>query len=391
MTQLGTVRASGRVLARDGQRVLVASARATEWLEFPLECGLCPGDLVEWVCHQDGSVELVLRIPAPEPRGDGDVARFLLKAKGAALRARHAALQTTRRFFDGLGFVEVETPAVVPCPGLDAHVHSLGAVGASSIEGYLRTSPELHMKRLLVGGLERIYQIAHCYRSEERGTWHEPEFTMLEWYEAFGSFETLLDRTEDFVRELCVSLNHRGVLTRADDHPASISVAERFERLSVSAAFREFAQESDVLDLAAADPDRYYRILTERVEPGLARLSRPVFLFHYPATEAALARRVPGNPNFAERTELYALGIELSNGFVELTDPSEQRTRFDAERERRIAAQEPLYPIDERFLASLEEGMPPSVGNALGFDRLLALCLGSPGIAPVMAFPVSEK
>lgn len=391
MIDSGPVHASGRVLGLDGQRVLIASAGRAEWLDFGSDHPLSPGDLVEWLTLSDGSKRFSLHQAVPEPRGDGEVARFLLQKKADRLRARHVALREARKFFDALNFVEVETPTVVPCPGLDAHVHSLGAVGGAAPVGYLRTSPELHMKRLLVGGFERIYQIAHCYRSEEQGLWHEPEFTMVEWYEAFETFETLLGRTEEFVRNLCFTLNPRGILTRADDRPGSLSVSAPFERITVQEAFQEFAKEADVVDLAAANPNRYYRLLTDFVEPALERLPQPVFLYHYPATQAALARRVPDYPEFAERVELYALGIELSNGFVELTDPVEQRARFLEEQVRRTRALEPVYPIDERFLASLEEGMPPAVGNALGFDRLLALCLGTRGIAPLIPFASSEK
>src|SRR5690606_6132495 len=143
----------------------------------------------------------------------------------------------------------------------------------------------------------------------------------------------------------------------------------------------------DVADLAASDEARYFELLVSRVEPALARLDRPVFLHDYPLTQAALARPCPDDPRFAERFELYAGGIELANGYGELTDPVEQRRRFVAERRRRQAEKRPVYPLNERFLAALVEGMPPSGGNALGVDRLIALALGAPDIRAVIAFP----
>lgn len=385
------MRGAGRILGVDGTRVLIVSSGGRTWLEVTPEIALAPGDWVQWQKETDGPARLAFVQKAPEPRGDGEVARFLLGEKGAHLRERHRALRILRDHFDGRGFLEVDTPAVVPCPGLDSHVHSLGEVQSERSFGYLRTSPELHMKRLLVGGFDKIYQIAPCYRSEEQGTWHEPEFTMVEWYEAFAGFEDLLRSTEELVRHLCLTLTERGELRRGDRPGSVASVQGPFERISVEEAFSEFAEQRDVVDLAEAQPELYFELLATRIEPELARLPRPVFLYHYPLSQAALATPVPGAPEFAERAELYALGIELSNGFAELTEPAEQRRRFVQEQERRQSAGEPVYPLDERFLSALEEGMPTSIGNALGFDRLLALCLGSRGIAQVMAFSSQEK
>jgi len=385
------MRGAGRILGLDGNRVLVASVSGRAWLEVDEEVSLAPGDWVEWQKQADGSAALTLAQKAPEPRGDGEVARFLLGEKGSLLRERHRALRILRGYFDSRGFLEVDTPAVVPCPGLDSHVHSLGEVISERSFGYLRTSPEFHMKRLLVGGFDKIYQIAPCYRSEEQGTWHEPEFTMLEWYEAFSNFEHLLRSTEGLVRHVCEALTGKGELRRGDRPGQVASVEGPFERISVREAFAEFTDQSDVVDLAASKPELYFELLTTQIEPELARLSRPVFLYHYPLSQAALATPVPGAPELAERAELYALGIELSNGFAELTNPVEQRRRFLEEQERRRRAGEVVYPLDERFLSALEEGLPPSIGNALGFDRLLALCLGSQGIAPVLAFSSQEK
>jgi lysyl-tRNA synthetase class 2 len=161
-----------------------------------------------------------------------------------------------------------------------------------------------------------------------------------------------------------------------------------FARLAVSEAFSRFAavSESDFFAMASGDPDSFFRILVEQVEPALASLG-PTFLVDYPISQASLARAKPADPRVCERFELYVAGIELCNGFGELTDPAEQRRRFALDQTERRAIGKPVYPIDERFVAALEEGMPPSAGNALGLDRLIALCLGEPEIARVLPFP----
>jgi lysyl-tRNA synthetase class 2 len=164
-------------------------------------------------------------------------------------------------------------------------------------------------------------------------------------------------------------------------------VTPPFRRLSVAAAFKKYADGADALMLAETDEARYFELLVERVEPGLARSKKPVFLMDYPRSQAALACASPKNPRTAQRFELYLGGIELSNGFSELTDATEQRQRFQEERRQRRAARQPVYALDERFLAALHEGMPRAGGNALGLDRLLMLVCGAASIADVMAFP----
>jgi elongation factor P--(R)-beta-lysine ligase len=168
-----------------------------------------------------------------------------------------------------------------------------------------------------------------------------------------------------------------------------VDIGAPFERLSVAAAFERYAgiDEARALAMAKDDEDRFFRLLVERVEPKIARSARPVFLVGYPATQASLARISPADPRVCERFELYVGGVELCNGFGELTDPDEQRRRLERDRAERARLGKPVYPIDERFLAALSEGMPRSAGNALGVDRLLALCLGERTIGDVMGFP----
>src|SRR5262249_25480713 len=248
------------------------------------------------------------------------------------------------------------------------------------------TSPEYQMKRLLVAGMPRIFQVAHVFRKGELGQRHNPEFTMLEWYRAFSEVDQVMGDTEELVRGVALALT--GSEGSSGPH-GPIDLAPPFRRLAVASAFERFAgvRADDALAMAERDEDRFFRILVDTAEPALGQEPRPVFLVDYPASQASLARKKPGDPRVAERFELYVAGIELCNGFGELTDPVEQRVRLLRDQLARATQNKPVYPLDERFLKALEEGMPPSAGNALGLDRLVALTLGEREIAKVIAFP----
>ncbi len=298
-----------------------------------------------------------------------------------SLTARAARVRDLRAFFESRGFLEVETPVVVPSPGLDPH---LAAFEVQPRPGdparYLSTSPEYQMKRLLGDGHARIFQLTKAFRQDEVGSRHSPEFTMLEWYRAPGAVHDVMRDTEQLVARLTggrVTLGERSVDTRPP-----------FPRMTVAEAFRDLAgvEPDAMLAMADRDEDAFFRRLVEQIEPALERSPRPVFLTEYPASQASLARRKPGDPRFAERFELYVAGVELCNGFGELTDPVEQRARLVADQSRRAERGIRVYPIDERFLAALERGLPPAAGNALGVDRLVALACGTRDIAEVMAF-----
>jgi lysyl-tRNA synthetase class 2 len=298
------------------------------------------------------------------------------------LRERANVLQLVRTFFAQRGFLEVETPLLVPSPGLDLHLEAFEVVTRSPSR-YLITSPEYQMKRLLGDGHERIFQIAKCFRKGEQGVHHNPEFTMLEWYRAHAGVEDVMRDTEELVALATsgrVQLGARTVDTRTP-----------VERWTVCEAFERFAGvgEDETLDLAANDEERYFQLMVEAVEPGLAALDHAVFLVDYPSSQASLARRRPDDPRVAERFELYVAGIELCNGFGELTDPVEQRARLERDRAERTTRGLAVYPIDERLLDALTR-MPPSGGNALGLDRLVALVCGTTEIRRVMAFAVDE-
>jgi len=243
------------------------------------------------------------------------------------------------------------------------------------------------MKRLVAGGMPRIYQFAHVFRAGERGPRHEAEFSMLEWYRAHEGYQAVMTDTEQIVSRTLKALCGTTRLTAGD---RTIDCKPPFERITVHKAFEKHAEVSDVASLAASDEDRYFELLVGVVEPALAKLKKPVFLVDYPLSQAALARPCPDSPGYAERFELYLAGFELCNGYGELTDAQEQRARFVADNQRRKQRGARELPIDEKFLSALQHGLPPCAGNALGFDRLMTLALGASSIDRVMAFPASE-
>jgi lysyl-tRNA synthetase class 2 len=300
------------------------------------------------------------------------------------LRERAAVCAAARRFFDARDFVEVQTPIVVPSPGLDVHLDAFEVAGGDrGSPRWLGTSPEYQMKRLLADGWSRIYQMTPCFRRGEVGERHNPEFTMLEWYRAGAGVDAVMADTEQLVAAVTggqVRLGGRAIEARPP-----------FERVSVCDAFARHAgwTRQETLDAAARDEDRYFRALVDQVEPALARADHAVFLVDYPAPQASLARRRPGDPEVAERFELYVAGVELCNGFGELVDPVEQRARLVQDQATRLARGLPVYPIDEKFLADLGR-VPPSAGNALGLDRLAALTCGTTEIGAVVAFTADE-
>ena len=378
------MRVGGRVSAIDALACELADAFSSLRVAELSAPGLAPGDLVILEGVYDGQAlseaRVLERAPCPEPRGDGDLARFAWQGVARHMQARARALTAVRDYFAREHFLEVETPLRVPAPGVDLHLDAVPAQG-----GYLITSPELHMKRLLAAGFPRVFQLARASRLDELGRLHEPEFGMLEWYRAFAALPQMLSDTEQLLRLVAESVSGEAKLFAATGEHYELALP--FQRISVREAFREHAGIADAVDLAHTDEARYFELLVSRVEPGLAREPRPLFLWKYPANQAALARLSAEDPSVAERFELYVGGVELCNGFDELTDPVEQRLRFEQDAARRAAEGRALYPIDERFLAGLRSGMPRASGNALGFDRLLMLATGARELADVIAFP----
>jgi lysyl-tRNA synthetase class 2 len=301
-------------------------------------------------------------------------------ARRERLRTRHAVLRAIRQFFDARDYLEVDTPARVPSPGLDVHLDAFEVPGGAGPR-FLHTSPEYQMKRLVAGGLPRVYQLGKAFRRDEVGHLHQPEFCMLEWYRAGASYADLMAETEQLVASVAL-----GVLG-ATRLPSGLELGAPWRRLTVRDAFRELAgvEADSLLD----DEERFFRVLVDQVEPRLG-FERPTLLCDYPLSMASLARPSAADPSVAERFEAYLNGVELCNGFGELTDAREQRRRLLADQARRRELGKPVYPIDERFLAALEQGLPSCAGNALGVDRLVMLLTGATHIRDVICFADDE-
>lgn len=265
-------------------------------------------------------------------------------------------------FFLERDFIEVETPVRVRSPGIDPYIDALPA----GKDRYLATSPELEMKKLLGAGMERIFQRTRAFRDGERGEIHNPEFAILEWYAAGQTYVDLMDDTERLVREAGAVFAEEGIRSPLKEWPRP------FPRITVDEAFRRHAGWAPSRSFRA---DPFFEDLVQKVEPALAA-EGAVFLTDYPERVGALARKKKDDPLVCERFELYLGGLEICNGFSELTDPEEQRSRFERDNaQRRRQGREP-YPLDEGFLAALEGGIPSCAGNALGVDRLLLALTG---------------
>jgi lysyl-tRNA synthetase class 2 len=377
------VRLGGRVVLGAARAIVVGDALARVGVELTRDESLEPGFLVVLDGTWDGQVlrdaSLVWHQPADASSASGEFARLAWHGTGQRLVQHAAALAAVRTYFASQRFIELQTPTRVRAPGLDSNVEPVRADG-----GWLVTSPELHLKRLLVGGLPRIFEVARCHRDEELGRYHEPEFTLLEWYRAFEPVQAVMRDTEALVCAVVAEVTGGTVIDHAGRR---VTVEPPFEQLSVADAFRCFASRGDGVELATQNPDEWFRIWVERIEPAIAELERPVFVVDYPMAQAAMARAKPSDARVAERFELYCAGVELCNGYGELTDPDEQAVRMRQEASLRVEQGQPELPLDERFLAALREGMPPCSGNALGFGRLMMLATGMPALADVIAFP----
>jgi len=317
-----------------------------------------------------------------------------------------------RAWFEDRDFIEVETAALQVSPGNEAHLHAFAseAIGPAGERTplYLRTSPEFSAKKLLTAGERRIFELARVWRNRERGPLHHPEFTLLEWYRAETPYETLMADSLELLRLAAETagadvLSFRGRTADPFAEPERLTLAEAFARdagIDLLASVgtggetdrERLAADARAAGVRVADDDTwadvFSRVLVEKVEPRLGE-GRPTLLYEYPTPEAALARAKPADSRLAERFELYACGVELANAFAELTDPAEQRRRFELEMAEKARVYGERYPIDEDFLASLG-GMPQASGAALGLDRLVMLATGAARIEQVLWSPVAE-
>jgi len=295
--------------------------------------------------------------------------------RNLVLRAK--ILQAVRTFFIQNDYLEVETPVRIPAPAPEAHIDAQEAGG-----WFLHTSPELCMKRLLSAGYPRIFQICRCFRKQERGRMHLPEFTLLEWYTTGHTYLEMMNQCEKLIQFAA------GVTGRPESicyRDRRILLSSPWDRMTVCEAFDRFSR---ISMKEALGQNRFDEIMAIEIEPCLGN-DHPVFLYDYPASCSALARLKPDNPSVAERFELYIAGLELCNAFTELTDPVEQRKRFEAERRIRRLAGKMEYPMPESFLSALND-MPAASGNALGMDRLILLLTDANSIDDVVAFIPEE-
>ena len=328
------------------------------------------------------------------------------------LLARGRIKAAIRAWFEGQGFIEVETSCLQVSPGNETHLHAfkteLIGTDLQRRDLYLHTSPEFAMKKLLAAGEEKIFTFAPVFRNRERGALHSPEFAMLEWYRAGAPYETLWDDCAAILKIAAEATGHMAWSYRG----RTCEPLKGYDWLTLNQAFFQFAGISlhETYDAAAVDRDAlaaragaagvvfgeadtwseiFSRVLTETIEPGLGNF-QPDILCEYPVHEAALARPKPADPWVAERFELYVCGVELANGFGELNDAGEQRQRFEKWMDDKARIYGERYPIDEDFLSALEN-MPPACGCALGFDRLVMLATGAERVDQVIWTPVQVE
>jgi elongation factor P--(R)-beta-lysine ligase len=302
---------------------------------------------------------------------NADLARLARLKDNLASRAQ--IFQLTRAFFCAHGFLEVETPVRMPAVAPEANITPFTSEG-----WYLATSPELHMKRMLAAGYPRLFQLSHCFRRGERGRLHNPEFTLLEWYRAGADY---LDMVEDTERLVAAVARGMGLGLSITYQGQAIDLTPPWPHLTVREAFTRYAGWDP---LARFDPRRFDEDAAVRVLPSLPR-ERPIVLMDYPREAASLARLAPGQPQAAERAEIFIGGLELTNGYSELNDAGEQRQRFLDEAAHIEQASGRRPPQPESFLAAVGQ-MPPAGGIALGMDRLVMLLLDAASIDEVLAF-----
>jgi len=330
---------------------------------------------------------------------------LLVRMAPAALRSRHRLMAGIRSFFDAAGYLEIDSPLLTPWPTLDANIRSV-PVDIRSETGkplhlFLHTSPEYSMKKILAAGEGRIYFLGKVFRDGECTPLHNPEFTMLEWYRAGAGYEDLMDETESLIRGIAERMLGSG---RIRFRGKTIDLSTPWKRISMRSLFREKTGSDldgregiEALRKTAGRLGVHYgrdedwetvfqRIFMEKMEPGLGGTS-PVFLTDYPLRLGLNAKPRPDDPGWTERVELYIGGLEVANGYTELTDAAEQELRFLADRDKKKAETGEDLAVDTELIEAMRMGLPPCAGIALGVDRLLMLMTDSPALQDVLLFP----
>jgi lysyl-tRNA synthetase class 2 len=297
---------------------------------------------------------------------------------------REKVVDTIRSFFKEQGFHEVFTPIMVPVPSIEPNLEvfetELRTSKGVNRNGYLIMSPEFSIKKLLAAGIGNCFEITKCFRNEEEvSSLHSPEFTMLEWYRVKADYmDVMLDFENLFVKIIGGNkLKYQGT---------EYNISRPWPRISFEEAFRKYANR-DIFDIKDED---FYKIFFNEIEPELLKLKKPYFLYDYPVSQASLARKKESDPRFAERFEVFLAGVELGNCFSELTDPVEQKKRFESDLAERKKLGKTDYPIDEDLIEALKSGLPEVSGIAVGVDRLVMLAADTPSVSDTIILPDNE-
>ena len=317
-------------------------------------------------------------------------------------RKRSKIITALRTFLESRGFMEVETPVLHTQAGGAAARPFITHHNTLDIDMYLRIALELHLKRLIVGGFDRVYEIGRVFRNEGMDTKHNPEFTMLELYQAFTDFHGMMDITEDMFRYAARAVNGTAIVQYGD---VTIDLEKPFARMSMVEAVKKYSgvdfEQIHTLEEARAAADERKIHYEKRHQKGdilnlffdeyvEENLVQPTFIYGHPVEISPLAKKMPGNPAYTERFEVFILGREHGNAFSELNDPIDQRQRFEAQAALKAQGDEEAHGVDEDFLNALEIGMPPTGGLGVGVDRLVMLLTATPSIRDVLLFPTMK-
>lgn len=297
---------------------------------------------------------------------------------------REKVIDVIRYFFKRQGFHEVSTPILVPIPSIEPNLEvfetQLRTLKGSKKKGFLILSPEFSIKKLLAAGVGNCFEITKCFRNEEELSFlHNPEFTMLEWYRVGATYKDIM---RDF-ENLFIEIIGKPKLVYQN---ATYDINRPWPRISFKEAFKKYAGK----DIEEVKDEDFYKTFFNEIEPKLRKSKRPVFLYDYPVSQAALAKKCAKDPRFAERFEVFVAGVELGNCFSELTDYKEQKERFEKDKNERKILGKVDYPIDEDLLNALKEGIPDVSGIAVGVDRLVMLAADVPSISETLFFPAEE-